>query len=55
VLIAEDDPINSKIMRKRLERSGHEVHHAVNGQDCAMAYKEQSAIFDVVLMDMQVS
>ena len=55
VLIAEDDPINMKIMRKRLERSGHAVHHAVNGEDCALAYKERSATFDVVLMDMQVS
>lgn len=55
VLIAEDDPINMKILRKRLERSGHEVHHAVNGQDCATIYKERSPVFDVVLMDMQVS
>jgi CheY-like chemotaxis protein len=55
ILIAEDDPINMKIMRKRLERAGHEVTHAVNGEDCATVYKEKSADFDVVLMDMQVS
>lgn len=55
VLVAEDDPINMKILRKRLERCGHEVHHTVNGQDCASAYKENSREFDVVLMDMQVS
>lgn len=54
VLIAEDDPVNMKIMRKRLERAGHEVAHAVNGQDCAAVYKERSSGFDVVLMDMQV-
>lgn len=54
VLIAEDDPVNMKIMRKRLERGGHEVAHAVNGQDCAAVYKERSSHFDVVLMDMQV-
>ena len=55
VLVAEDDPINMKIIRKRLERSGHEVHHAVNGQDGATLYRERSNLFDVVLMDMQVS
>lgn len=55
VLVAEDDPINAKILRKRLERVGHEVHHTVNGEDCAAAYSEGSGSYDVVLMDMQVS
>jgi PleD family two-component response regulator len=54
VLVAEDDPINMKILRKRLEKAGHTVHHTVNGEDCAAAYKESAAEFDVVLMDMQV-
>lgn len=54
ILVAEDDPINMKILRKRLERIGHEVHHAVNGEDCATVYKDESSEFDVVLMDMQV-
>ncbi|KAG6179754.1 hypothetical protein E4U27_003073 [Claviceps purpurea] len=54
VLVAEDDPINMKILRKRLERVGHEVHHTVNGEDCAAVYKEKSFKFDVVLMDMQM-
>lgn len=55
VLVAEDDPINMKILRKRLEKAGHTVHHTVNGEDCAQAYKGSSGDFDVVLMDMQVS
>ncbi|KAK6211009.1 hsp90-like protein [Colletotrichum tabaci] len=54
VLIAEDDPINSRILRKRLEKSGHQVSHAVNGEDCATVYHENSKSFDVVLMDMQM-
>ncbi|KAI3535942.1 hsp90-like protein [Colletotrichum filicis] len=54
VLIAEDDPINSRILRKRLEKSGHQVSHAVNGEDCATVYKERPETFDVVLMDMQM-
>ncbi|EQK97770.1 ATPase-like, ATP-binding domain protein [Ophiocordyceps sinensis CO18] len=53
-LIAEDDPINMKILRKRLERAGHEVRHAVNGEDCATLYKEDSSSFDAILMDMQM-
>jgi nitrogen-specific signal transduction histidine kinase len=55
ILVAEDDPVNSRIIQKRLEKSGHDVHHTVNGEDCASAYGEKPAFFDVVLMDMQVS
>lgn len=55
ILVAEDDPVNSRIIQKRLEKSGHEVHHTVNGEDCASAYGNKPAFFDVVLMDMQVS
>ncbi|KAI1656341.1 hsp90-like protein [Daldinia decipiens] len=54
VLVAEDDPINMKILQRRLEKSGHEVYHAVNGEDCATAYKEKPTGFDVILMDMQM-
>ena len=55
VLVAEDDPINSRIIKKRLEKSGHVVYLTINGEECANAYKEKPAFFDVVLMDMQVS
>ena len=54
VLVAEDDPVNSRIIMKRLEKSGHKVHHTVNGADCAGVYRGKPAFFDVVLMDMQV-
>ncbi|KAL6875222.1 histidine kinase-like protein [Trichoderma novae-zelandiae] len=54
VLLAEDDPINMKILKKRLERSGNTIQHAVNGQDCAARYNDGSSAFDVVLMDMQM-
>lgn len=53
-LIAEDDPINLKIMKKRLERVGHTVTHAVNGEDCAALFKSSPSGVDVILMDMQV-
>lgn len=54
ILVAEDDPINSKIILKRLEKSGHEVRHTVNGEECASAYGEAPESYDVVLMDMQM-
>lgn len=55
VLVAEDDPVNSRIMKKRLEKAGHKVFHTVNGEECATTYGEKPAFFDVILMDMQVS
>jgi len=54
VLVAEDDPINSRIVKKRLEKIGHAVSLTVNGEECASAYGGKAAFFDVVLMDIQV-
>lgn len=54
VLVAEDDPINMKLLTKRLGKSGHQVSPAVNGVDCATLYKEKWQQFDVILMDMQM-
>jgi len=54
VLVAEDDPINSRIMQKRLEKAGHETYMTVNGEECASAYGERAAYFDLILMDIQV-
>ncbi|KAK0668485.1 putative signal transduction histidine-protein kinase [Cercophora samala] len=54
VLVAEDDPINLKVLRKRLEKAGHKVSHALNGEDCATMYGEKTRAYDVVLMDMQM-
>lgn len=54
VLVAEDDPINSKIIQKRLEKLGHKVHLTGNGEACAGAYRVDCKNFDVVLMDIQV-
>ena len=55
VLIAEDDPVNSRIIKKRLEKLGHDAYLTVNGEECSSTYGEKSGYFDVVLMDMQVS
>lgn len=54
VLVAEDDPINSRIMKKRLEKLGHQAYMTVNGEECSSAHGEQATSFDAVLMDLQM-
>ncbi|RDW64530.1 putative sensor histidine kinase/response regulator [Aspergillus mulundensis] len=54
VLVAEDDPINAKILQKRLGKLGHTVRLTVNGEECANTYAEEPTQWDVVLMDIQM-
>ncbi|TKA82828.1 hypothetical protein B0A55_01047 [Friedmanniomyces simplex] len=54
VLVAEDDPVNSRIIKKRLEKLGHDVFLTVNGEECSGAYGDKSGFFDIILMDMQM-
>ncbi|RMX88731.1 hypothetical protein D0867_15510, partial [Hortaea werneckii] len=54
VLVAEDDPVNSRIIQKRLQKFGHEVFLTVNGEECASTYGDKSGFFDIILMDMQM-
>ncbi|KAJ5618805.1 CheY-like superfamily [Penicillium lagena] len=54
VLVAEDDPINSKIIHKRLTKLGHTVQLTGNGEACAKIFSSASRSFDVVLMDIQM-
>ncbi|KKK12932.1 hypothetical protein ARAM_006917 [Aspergillus rambellii] len=54
VLVAEDDPINAKILQKRLGKTGCAVHLTVNGEEVARAYRDNPRRWDVVLMDMQM-
>ncbi|EKV11459.1 Sensor histidine kinase/response regulator, putative [Penicillium digitatum] len=54
VLVAEDDPINSKIIQKRLTKLGHTVELTSNGEACKIAFASATKCFDVVLMDIQM-
>ncbi|KAJ5469266.1 hypothetical protein N7539_008884 [Penicillium diatomitis] len=54
VLVAEDDPVNSKIIHKRLTKIGHTVMLTGNGDACANAFTSGTEQFDVVLMDIQM-
>jgi CheY-like chemotaxis protein len=54
VLVAEDDPVNSKIIQKRLTKLGHTVKLTSNGEECAGAFALATKEFDVILMDLQM-
>ena len=54
ILVAEDDPINSRIIRKRLEKLGNRVHLTVNGEECSRAHGDRATSYDAVLMDLQM-
>jgi two-component system, sensor histidine kinase and response regulator len=52
VLVAEDNLINQRLAVRWLEKRGHTVVVAANGQKALAALEKQS--FDVVLMDVQM-
>ncbi|MGK0154451.1 MAG: two-component system sensor histidine kinase/response regulator [Neolewinella sp.] len=52
VLVAEDNPVNQKLIERILERDGHDVVITKNGKVCCDAWQQQT--FDLVLMDMQM-
>ncbi|HLJ49478.1 MAG TPA: two-component regulator propeller domain-containing protein [Bryobacteraceae bacterium] len=52
VLVAEDNPINQKVVVRLLERRGHSVVIAENGRRAVDFAKDPS--FDVILMDVQM-
>lgn len=54
VLIAEDNPINSRLLTRRLVKLGHDVHLALDGQECHDHFAAQPQQVDVILMDIQV-
>lgn len=52
VLLAEDQPVNQKLMSAVMERLGHELTIAQNGVEAIRKLRDQS--FDIVLMDIQM-
>jgi two-component system, sensor histidine kinase and response regulator len=52
VLLAEDNPINQKVVVRMLEKRGHAVTVAANGREAVQALERES--FDLVLMDVQM-
>lgn len=52
VLVAEDNPINQKVIHKILERAGHRVDLVQNGQIALEKLEERS--YDLAIVDMQM-
>ncbi len=52
ILLAEDNPINRKMAAKILEKLGHQVETAEDGQQAVQMIADQD--YDVVLMDVQM-
>ncbi len=52
VLLAEDHPINQKLVLRSLEKQGHQITVVSTGGQAVDAVKRQS--FDLVLMDVQM-
>jgi CheY-like chemotaxis protein len=54
ILIAEDNPLNSRLLETRLTRRGHGVKVTADGQACAETFKTSPDGYDIILMDLQV-
>jgi CheY-like chemotaxis protein len=52
VLVAEDNPINQKVIVRMLTKLGCQACLAVDGEDAVRLYKQGS--FEIVLMDCQM-
>lgn len=52
ILVAEDSPINAKVITTFLRQDGHRVDHVENGQQALDALQQSS--YDMVLMDMRM-
>jgi signal transduction histidine kinase/CheY-like chemotaxis protein/HPt (histidine-containing phosphotransfer) domain-containing protein len=52
VLVVDDVEINRELLRITLEKQGHRVTAAQNGQEAVDLFKE--GVFDIIFMDMQM-
>jgi len=52
ILVAEDNLINQKVVCHMLEKKGHQVTSAHNGEEALEALEKR--LFDVILMDVQM-
>jgi two-component system sensor histidine kinase/response regulator len=52
VLLAEDNAVNQQLARRVLEKRGHHVTVAVNGQKAVAEWEREA--FDIILMDVQM-
>ena len=52
ILVAEDNPINQKLISRILERSGHDAKIVENGAEAVASFSAER--FDLVMLDLQM-
>ena len=52
ILVAEDNTVNQRLVQRMLEKAGHRVEIAANGEEAIE--KWQNGQFDLILMDIQM-
>ena len=52
VLLAEDNPVNQRLVLRSLQKRGHQVTLAGDGRQAVQAHAE--SVFDIILMDVQM-
>ncbi len=54
MLLAEDIEINREIVTALLEKTGIEIHCAVNGEEAVRLFSENPQLYDIIAMDVQM-
>ena len=54
VLVAEDNPVNQRVMRGLLEHAGHEVVMALNGEEALSLLESNASQYSLAIMDMHM-
>ena len=54
VLLAEDNPVNQRVTVDLLEKRGHQVLLASDGEEAVELYEQHRGDIDVILMDVQM-
>jgi CheY-like chemotaxis protein/two-component sensor histidine kinase len=54
VLVVDDNPVNVRILKRRLEKMGHEVKTSQGGQECFEVFQNHYEAVECILMDLNV-
>jgi signal transduction histidine kinase/ligand-binding sensor domain-containing protein/DNA-binding response OmpR family regulator len=54
ILLAEDNPINQKLVRFMLTRAGYQLEIATNGKEALEVFTADPVAFDLIFMDIQM-